>query len=70
MDHRITQVNRIDQDPQFLQFAEKNGLMPGVELTIDQRDEAADAITLRLNHADPITIGTAAARKILVEPQA
>ena len=64
---RITRV--IDQDPHFLQFAEKHGLMPGVEITIEQRDEAADAITVRPNHAAPITIGTAAARKILVEPQ-
>ncbi len=59
----------MDQDPDFLRFAEKHGLTPGVELTVEQRDAAADSITVKPVSSDPITIGTAAARKILVKPK-
>ena len=62
------QIARVtDQDPLFLRFAEKHGLMPGVKLTVEQRDAAADAVTLRPDGAEAVTIGTTAANKFLVE---
>lgn len=63
---RIARV--VDQAEPFLRFAERQGLMPGVVVTVDARDEPADAITVRPDALPPVTIGTAAAVKILVEP--
>lgn len=63
---RVARV--LDQDPEFLQFVERTGLTPGVNLVVRQCDPIADAITVVPDGHQPITIGTAAARKILVEP--
>ena len=57
----------IDQDPAFLQFVERCGLMPGVEVTVEVRDELAGAIWVRPGQRRPIPLGTSAAAKILVE---
>jgi len=42
-------------------------LKPGVTLTVNGRDEQADAISLKVDARSPLTLGTAAAMKILVE---
>ncbi len=55
-----------DQDPAFLQFAEKNGLLPGVALTLIERDEQADSVQVRLQEKITVTLGGKAAEKILV----
>jgi DtxR family Mn-dependent transcriptional regulator len=62
------QVNRIlDQDAEFLQFVERNGLMPGSIVTVEQRDPAAEAVRIRIARRDEVSLGMAAAEKILVE---
>jgi DtxR family Mn-dependent transcriptional regulator len=62
---RIARV--LDQDPAFLQFVERCGLMPGVNVTVEVRDTLADAVWVRPRDRRPLTLGTAAAAKILVE---
>jgi DtxR family Mn-dependent transcriptional regulator len=57
-----------DQDPAFLRFVENNDLKPGEEVTIDERDSAADAVRIRGRNRPAITIGARAASKLLVEP--
>ncbi len=65
---RRLRVKRIlDQHPPFLQFLDRAGLTPGVEIIIDRRDPLADAILVRPHARDLITLGTQAAAKILVE---
>ena len=56
----------IDQDPAFLQFVERCGLMPGVAVKVEVRDELAGAIWVRPGARPPIPLGTSAAAKILV----
>jgi DtxR family Mn-dependent transcriptional regulator len=58
----------IDQDPPFLQFVNRCGLTPGVQVTVESRDRHADAVVLRSSENQSITLGTSAAAKILVEP--
>ena len=58
----------LDQDPAFLQFVEKCGLMPGVALTVESRDPVADAVWVKPQDRRAHTMGTSAALKILVEP--
>jgi DtxR family Mn-dependent transcriptional regulator len=61
-------VTRIaDQDPTFLRFVEQQGLKPGQSVEVETRDTAADAVLLRRKDRQPITIGTGAASKLLVE---
>jgi DtxR family Mn-dependent transcriptional regulator len=62
---RVARV--IDQDPAFLGFAERSGLIPGSRVVIETRDAAADAVQLRTASGDLTTIGTGAAAKVLVE---
>lgn len=63
--YRVARV--VDQEPAFLQFVERCGLMPGVAIAIEGRDELADAVRVRPKGKDAVTLGTAAATKILVE---
>jgi len=63
--YRIARV--MDQEPGFLQFVERCGLMPGVTVTVEGRDELADSVRIRPRGKDPVTLGTSAAMKILVE---
>ncbi len=62
---RVTRV--ADQDPAFLRFIESNGLKPGQPVEVETRDAAADSVRLRRPDRSPITIGTRAASKLLVE---
>ncbi len=62
---RIARI--VDQDAGFLQFADRHGLTPGIDLIIDRRDDHADSITMHSNDREPVTIGRAAADKIFVE---
>lgn len=56
----------LDQDAAFLQFVHRQGLMPGSTLTVADRSASADAVTLRFEQGEGMTLGTAAAAKILV----
>ena len=62
------QVARVlDQDTEFLQFAERNGLMPGVVVTVVKREAAAEAVRIRVGRREEVSLGMLAAGKILVE---
>jgi DtxR family Mn-dependent transcriptional regulator len=60
-------VRVTDQDPAFLRFLEQNHLKPGQTVSVEARDDAADAVTLRGRNQAIVTIGARAASKLLVE---
>src|SRR5215213_4178607 len=64
---RVRVARVIDQNPQFLQFVDRNNLKPGTELTVRSRDDIADSVAIHPKSHPSITLGTAAAAKILVE---
>ncbi len=55
-----------DQDSDFLQFAEENGLLLGATITITSKNDIADSITLQTKEKEVI-LGLAAAGRIEVE---
>lgn len=63
--HRITRV--LDQEPQFLHFVDRHGLTPGATVAVQKREAAAEAVRVRVGKRDEISLGLAAAAKILVE---
>jgi DtxR family Mn-dependent transcriptional regulator len=63
----MTVTRIIDQDKQFLRFAEHHDLKPGESVEVESRDEAADSVLLRGKDNRRITIGTRAASKLLVQ---
>jgi DtxR family Mn-dependent transcriptional regulator len=66
--HRPVRVARVvDQEAHFLQFVDRCGLMPGVTVKVESRDEQGDAVGIRPQGRAAVTLGTAAANKILVE---
>lgn len=66
--HASVRIARIvDQEPAFLQFLHRSGLTPGVNLTVQSRDAHADNAILKMAGKPPLSLGTAAAAKILVE---
>lgn len=62
---RVARV--LDQDPAFLQLVERSGLRPGTAIEVQSRDPAADAVVVCPDGRRAVTLGTAAAAKILVE---
>jgi hypothetical protein len=61
-------ISRVtDQDSVFLRFAERQDLMPGQVVRVEERDMAADSIRLRARDDREITIGARAASKVLVQ---
>jgi DtxR family transcriptional regulator, Mn-dependent transcriptional regulator len=56
-----------DQSPEFLQLLEKRNLKPGSSIQVEGRDEAADAVEIRLDSGERMTLGTRAASKLFVE---
>jgi hypothetical protein len=60
-------VRVLDQNPEFLQFVERQGLMPGTTVTVADREPAAEALRLRLGPRRETSLGLNAAGKILVE---
>jgi DtxR family Mn-dependent transcriptional regulator len=65
---RLVVTRVIDQDPGFLRFIEEHQLMPESTLTIHARDGSSDAVHLRSDSGEALSIGTRAAAKILVKP--
>jgi DtxR family Mn-dependent transcriptional regulator len=57
----------VDQHPEFLQFVERSGLMPGVVVTVTARDPVAEAVKIRIPRRGEVSLGLAAAGKILVD---
>lgn len=65
---RTMRVARVmDQNPAFLQFVDRHHLKPGTELVVRHRDTVADAVSITSKNHPTLTLGTAAAAKILVE---
>jgi DtxR family Mn-dependent transcriptional regulator len=62
---RIARVS--DQSPAFLQFIDRCGLTPGVVATVAENDPQADSVRVRARGKETVTLGTAAAAKVLVE---
>jgi DtxR family transcriptional regulator, Mn-dependent transcriptional regulator len=63
---RIVRVR--DQSADFLRHLERGGLMPGVEITVVERNEAADTLELEVAGREaPVSLGLRAGAKILVE---
>ncbi|MCC6679890.1 MAG: metal-dependent transcriptional regulator [Phycisphaeraceae bacterium] len=62
---QVTVARVLDQQPDFLNFAHQHGLTPGSRLTVLAHQPAADAITCQPEGAPSLTLGTAAAGKIL-----
>jgi DtxR family Mn-dependent transcriptional regulator len=63
--HRIARV--LDQEPEFLKFVDRQGLMPGATVTVQKRDAVAEAVKIRIGRREEVSLGLAAAAKILVE---
>ncbi len=62
--YRVARV--VDQGPAFLQFVDRCGLVPGVTVALEGREELADSVRVRPRGGESVTLGTAA-EKILVE---
>lgn len=62
---RIARVR--DQSPKFLQFLDRHRLMPGQQVTIVDRDAAAEVMTVQADGVEAVTLAAGAAAKILVE---
>lgn len=63
----LTVVRVVDQGADFLRFIEERQLKPGSIVTVESRDDQADAVLLRTASSDRTTIGTRAASKVLVQ---
>ena len=59
-------VRVLDQRPEFLQLAEREGLMPGSELTVLSGDQAADTVVVAAADGREVSLGYRAASKIQV----
>ncbi len=63
--YRIARV--LDNDAKFLQFAERNGLIPDAHITLVAKDESADALIITCHdRASSCTLGGNAATRIFV----
>ena len=64
---KATIARIMDQEPSFLQFAEKRGLVPGKTLTIVGKNPVAKAMEVENEEFKVTTLGDQAAEKIEVE---
>jgi len=55
-----------DQQPEFLQLVEREGLKPGSRLRVEARDRAADTVVLQRPDGERLSLGFRAASKIHV----
>ncbi len=62
---RIARV--VDQSAEFLQFANRCGLTPGVGVKIDRKETVSDSVVVKPNGGATVTLGSGAAAKFLVE---
>jgi DtxR family Mn-dependent transcriptional regulator len=63
---RVVRVT--EQTPEFLQFAEQKGLLPGALLHLTERDLAAGLVNVKRHGGRHVALSLAAAGRILVEP--
>lgn len=64
MPHHVTRV--LNQNIDFLQFVERQGLRPGAIVTVEGRDNAADTSTIVVLGRKPTSVSLAVASQILV----
>jgi DtxR family Mn-dependent transcriptional regulator len=57
----------VEQEAPFLRFLARHGLTPGAVVTIVRRDHLADSLTVQSADHRPVTLGTSAAAKVLVQ---
>jgi DtxR family Mn-dependent transcriptional regulator len=57
----------LDQEPEFLKFVDRQGLMPGAVVTVESREAAAEAVKIRIGRRAAVSLGLSAAAKILVQ---
>ncbi len=62
---RISRV--VDQDQAFLKFISHHGLKPGTRVAVQEIDDVSDAVVVKPGRKNAVTMGGAAARKLLVE---
>ncbi len=62
---RVARV--LDQDPDFLKFLERQGLVPGATLTVLKREPQSEAVKVRVPAQEDLSLGLSTAAKILVE---
>jgi DtxR family Mn-dependent transcriptional regulator len=62
--HRVVRVG--DQSADFLRFLENWGLVPGREVVVEERSEAADSVRIRVGEQQ-VSLGFRAASKVYVE---
>jgi DtxR family Mn-dependent transcriptional regulator len=67
---RVVRIVRVtEQSPEFLQFAEQNGLQPGTSVRVSDRNLTAGLVTVRKANGRALPLSVVAAGKILVEPE-
>jgi DtxR family Mn-dependent transcriptional regulator len=59
-------VRVLDQEPRFLQFVHKQGLLPGEKVKVKARNGEADAVEVE-KRSGKVTLSTAAAGKFIVK---
>lgn len=65
----LQRVSRIrNQNPEFLRFVEREGLMPGTGVVVEGREALAESVQLRAEGRASSSLGLSAAAKILVQP--
>jgi DtxR family Mn-dependent transcriptional regulator len=57
----------LDQNAEFLQFANRSGLTPGARITISRNDAVAQSITVCARPGEQVNLGASTAANILVE---
>lgn len=66
----VTILRIRSQDPAFLEFAQSHDLIPGIRITLERLDAAAETVRYRkTGGTESRTIGLRAAEKILIDPE-
>ncbi len=55
-----------DQDARFLRYATDRGLVPGARAVVEASDPVGESIRIKVSDGEPLTLGAAAAARILV----
>jgi DtxR family Mn-dependent transcriptional regulator len=68
VDKALRVVRITEQSPEFLQFVEQNGLLPGESIRVSERNLASGLVTVKKATGRPAALSLSAAGKILVQP--
>jgi Fe2+ transport system protein FeoA len=67
-DRAFTIARISDQNPEFLRFLKRHALVPGASVRVHGREPIGQTVTVRTRDGSTVSLGTAAAAKVLVEP--